>query len=71
MAKKRKKLTREEMIAIINETTKEKNKLFGYRITSRFEKMLNELSEYFGIPKNQILNQALLNYYNETKKDKN
>ncbi len=68
---KKKEITDEELFKLIESLTEkqknEKNKMFGYRITKRFEEMLTELSEYFGLPKNQILNQALLNFYNISK----
>ncbi len=43
------------------------NILFGYRMSERYKEMLDELSEDLGIAKNQILNQALLRFYQDYK----
>ncbi len=48
--------------------TEPTSKIFGYRISDKFSSILQELSDELGIAKNQVLNQALLRFYQEYKK---
>ncbi len=44
------------------------NDLFGYRISKKYREILDELSSELGIAKNQVINQALLRFYQDYKK---
>ncbi len=65
-----KKLLREKEISLkkSKKQIEPNNKIFGYRISDKFSSILQELSDELGIAKNQVLNQALLRFYQEYKK---
>ncbi len=48
--------------------TEPNKRLFGYRITDEIYEMLEELAELLGKNRNEILDSAIIDYYDKIKK---